>query len=269
VALGRDRRGRRGGRSRLLHRPELDGLQPVRGGHRPGARPARPHPAQEARQGRRRRRAPLVIALSDRLRPLWNFSDLDATEQRLRGRLEQETDDAGRAEVLTQLARVEGLRDDFDTCEQLLEQADALAGSSAVARVRIDLERGRKLRSSGNPEAALPLFEAAFAKARAAGEHYLAGDAAHMCALAVAGNRAAMEEWTQRGLDLGEREPAAAYWAGPLLNNLGWSYFDAGDPGLALELFERALEIRRRDPENQDAISLAEEAVQTARDALG
>jgi tetratricopeptide (TPR) repeat protein len=205
----------------------------------------------------------------DRLRPLWDFDDLDATESRFRVQLEDESDDAGRAEVLTQLARVEGLRDDFDGCERLLGEAEALAGASAVAKVRIDLERGRKLRSSGDPDGALSLFEAAFSRACDSGEHYFAGDAAHMCALAVSEDRVAMDEWTQRGLDLGEREPSAAYWAGPLLNNLGWAYFDAGEYQHALELFEQALEVRRRDPDNPDAIVFAEEAVETARQALG
>jgi tetratricopeptide (TPR) repeat protein len=90
-----------------------------------------------------------------------------------------------------------------------------------------------------------------------------------MCALAVSDDRAAMEEWTERGLDLGQREAAAAYWAGPLLNNLGWAYFDAGEPQRALELFERALVVRKADTGNPDAIAFAEEAVQTAREALG
>jgi len=205
----------------------------------------------------------------DRLRPLSDFDDLDGTEQRLRAQLEEESDDAGRAEVLTQLARAEGLRGDFDACERLLQEAERLAGSSAPARIRIDLERGRKLRSSGDPAAALPLFEAAFGRASESGEHYLAGDAVHMCALAVSEDRAAMEQWTQRGLELGERKPAAAYWAGPLLNNLGWAYFDAGEHEHALGLFERALEVRKRDPVDQEAIALAEEAIQSARDALG
>jgi tetratricopeptide (TPR) repeat protein len=207
--------------------------------------------------------------VADRLRPLWDFDDLDATERRFRSQLDKEPDDAGRAEVLTQLARVAGLRDDFAGCERLLEEAEGLATSSEVAKVRIDLERGRKLRSSGDPEGALPLFEAAFTRARHSGEHYLAGDAAHMCALAVSDDRAAMEEWTERGLDLGQREAAAAYWAGPLLNNLGWAYFDAGEPQRALELFERALVVRKADTGNPDAIAFAEEAVQTAREALG
>jgi tetratricopeptide (TPR) repeat protein len=205
----------------------------------------------------------------DRLRPLWDFYDLDATEQRLRVQLENEPDGAGCAEVLTQLARVAGLRDEFDACDRLLEEAEGLAGSSAVAQVRIDLERGRKLRSSGDPEGALPFFVAAFSRARDSGEHYLAGDAAHMCALAVSEDREAMEEWTHRGLDLGEREPAAAYWAGPLLNNLGWAYFDTGDTEQALALFEQALEVRKRDRADEAGIAFAEEAVQTAREALG
>jgi tetratricopeptide (TPR) repeat protein len=205
----------------------------------------------------------------DRLRPLWDFDDLDATESRFRVQLEDESDDAGRAEVLTQLARVDGLRDDFDGCERLLNEAEALVCASPAANVRLQLEHGRRYRSSGDTDAALPLFRAAWEHACASREHYLAGDAAHMCALAVSDDRTAMEEWTQRGLDLGEREPSAAYWAGPLLNNLGWVYFDAGEHEHALELFERALEVRRRDPDNSDAIVFAEEAVETARQALG
>ena len=207
--------------------------------------------------------------MADRLRPLWDFGDLDATEQRLQAQLKEEPDDAGRAEVLTQLARVQGLRGDFDACARLLDDAEPLAGTHASANVRVELERGRMHRSSGDIDAALPLFQRAWDQACDSGEYYLAGDAAHMCALAVSADRPAMEEWTQRGLDLGEREPDAAYWAGPLLNNLGWAYFDAGERAQALELFERALEVRKRDPDNQDAIAFAEEAAQTARDALG
>ena len=52
--------------------------------------------------------------MDDRLRPLWDFDDLDATEQRFHEQLELEESDAGRAEVMTQLARVAGLRGDFE-----------------------------------------------------------------------------------------------------------------------------------------------------------
>ena len=206
--------------------------------------------------------------LTDRLRALWDFDDLGASEQRFQAQLERETTDPGRAEVLTQLARVQGLRGDFERCVQLLDKAEPLAGSNAVANVRLELERGRMFRSSGDPEAAFPLFQDAFARAVEAGEHFLAGDAAHMCAISV-DDRNVMEDWTQRGLDLGEREPDAAYWAGPLLNNLAWAYHEDGDHEQALGLFRRALEARERDSDNEAAMAFARYGVGVALRALG
>ena len=135
-------------------------------------------------------------------------------------------------------------------------------------RIRVDLERGRLRRSGGDKEAALPLFEAAFSAALAAGEDWLAADAAHMCALA-APDRDGFVAWTQRGIDLAERSESASYWLGPLLNNLGWEYFDAGEHEQALDAFERALAARERDPENVAALEHAREAVDEALRALG
>lgn len=200
--------------------------------------------------------------MNDRLRPLWNFDDLDASEQRFREQLDREESDAGRAEVLTQIARVHGLRDDFATSEQILDEAEPLAGDDPRANIRLELERGRMLRSSGDKEAAFPLFKTAYERAVEAGETYLAGDAAHMCAIAV-DDIGAQEEWVRRGLQQGNE-----YWAGPLYNNLGWSYMEAGDYELALEQFERALAARLRDPDNQQAITWAHEAVAEAKQKL-
>src|SRR5262245_23846394 len=100
--------------------------------------------------------------MNDRLRPLWDFDDLDTSEKQLREQLGREPTDAGRAEVLTQLARVEGLQDRFEEGERLIQDAEALAGDDQVAKARIDLERGRLRRSGGEPDAALPLFVSAF-----------------------------------------------------------------------------------------------------------
>jgi tetratricopeptide (TPR) repeat protein len=201
--------------------------------------------------------------MGDRLRRLWDFDDLDASEERFRAQLERETTDAGRAEVLTQIARVHGLRDDFTASASILHEAEPLAGSDPVANVRLELERGRMLRSSGDPEAAYPLFTSAFDRALGAGDDYLAGDAAHMCAIAV-DNRAVQEEWTRRGLEAGH-----PYWAGPLLNNLGWAYFDDGDYDRALELFRDALAARERDPGNAAGIAWADYAVAQTLRMLG
>jgi tetratricopeptide (TPR) repeat protein len=206
--------------------------------------------------------------VTDRLRPLWDFDDLDATEQRFRALLDGEISDADRAEILSQLARVQGLRGGFGEGDRLLDEADALAASSAAARTRVSLERGRLRRSSGDPQAALPLFESAFATALDGAEEYLAADAAHMAALA-APDLEGMLEWTQRGIELAERSADASYWLGPLLNNLGWAYYDAGEYEPALDAFERALAVRKRDPSRPEEIEVARYAVGKTLRALG
>jgi tetratricopeptide (TPR) repeat protein len=206
--------------------------------------------------------------VDDRLRPLWDFDDLDASWERLQEQLEREGTDEARAEVLTQLARVHGLRDAFEPGDDLIDEALDLAGESQVALARIDLERGRLRRSSGDKEAALPLFQSAFARALDAGQYFIAADAAHMAALA-APDREGFIGWTRRGIELGEEHEDAAYWGGPLLNNLGWEYFEAGELELALDAFERALAARRRDPDNPAAIEIAQYAVGKALRALG
>jgi len=206
--------------------------------------------------------------VDDRLRPLWDFDDLDATERRFREQLELEESDAGRAEIMTQLARVAGLRGDFEEGHRLLDEAAARARDSAVARAYIDLERGRLHRSSGDPAAALPLFESAFAEALRANQYFVAVDAAHMAALAAA-DREGFLAWTQRGIDLAEEREGASYWLGPLLNNLGWEYYEAADYALALDAFERALRARERDPANASAIEIARYAAGKTLRALG
>jgi tetratricopeptide (TPR) repeat protein len=206
--------------------------------------------------------------VTDRLRALWDFGDLDGSEQRLRAQLSREASDDGRAEVLTQLARVEGLRGDFEAGERLVEEAEAVAGTSRLARARIDLERGRLRRSSGNAGAALPLFESAFALALEEGQYFVATDAAHMAALA-APDRDAVQTWTRRGLDLTEEHESASYWRGSLLNNLGWELYEAGDYTGAVETFERALRAREADPGNPEPIALARYALGKALRALG
>jgi tetratricopeptide (TPR) repeat protein len=170
--------------------------------------------------------------------------------------------------VLTQLARVEGLRGRFEEGERLLQEAGPLAADSAIAAARIRLERGRLLRSCGSPEEAYPHFEMAFELALEATEHFVAVDAAHMAALA-APDRDEYDTWTQRGIELAEEHEGASYWLGPLLNNLGWERYDAGEYEAALDVFHKALEARERDASRPNEIAIAHYAVARALQALG
>jgi tetratricopeptide (TPR) repeat protein len=193
---------------------------------------------------------------------LWDFDDLAASEGRFRAQLEQETTDAGRAEVLTQLARVEGLRGRFEQCDALLDEAEALGGAEA----RVLLERGRRERSSGRPGAGLAQFEQAFEQARASGEDVLAVDAAHM--VAIVGDS---EAWTARAVEIAASsdDPGVRYWLGPLYNNVGWARYQRDDAAGALEAFELALASRERDDPRPYAREIARYAVGKALRALG
>jgi len=207
--------------------------------------------------------------MGDRLRPVWDFDDLEASRRRFRVLLDEETTDVGRAEVLTQLARVEGLGDRFGEGDQLLDEASSLGGAEPVVRARVDLERGRLRRSGGDSESALPLFEAAFATSLEIPHEFLAVDAAHMAAIAAPSLEDRLA-WANRGIEIAQssEDPEVTSWLGSLFNNIGWDYFDAGEYQTALDWFERALTEREKRPDLPARIAHAREAVEEARGML-
>ncbi|WP_161634487.1 tetratricopeptide repeat protein [Mesorhizobium loti] len=144
---------------------------------------------------------------------------------------------------LTGQARQLGLAGDFGTAHQLIDRAMRLAGGDSTGRAACAIERGRLYNSAGQRDLARPLFDEAWRLAREAGAHVLAADAAHM--LAIVGTLDDAVEWTAIGLAYVGEHPQAEPWRGPLLNNLGWSYVDAGRFEDALPVFEQAVEARR------------------------
>lgn len=200
--------------------------------------PATPAPIDDAAQ-------PTDAALPGSvLDELWDFGDPAASEARFRQRLADGGDGAlASAELRTQLARALGLQGRFDEANAVLDEVEAQGGGYAVVPVlaaRLALERGRVLNSSGSRTEAVPPFERALERATAAGDDFLAADAAHMLAIA---DRDHADDWTRRGLDIvgGSSDARTQRWAGSLHNNLGWSLHDAGHYDEALEQFEGAL----------------------------
>jgi len=181
---------------------------------------------------------------------LWDYNDPAATEAKFRGTL-ADTDVAGdpefHAQLLTQIARTQGLQRRFDEAHATLDEVEAMIGDgvASVARVRYLLERGRVLNSSRAPDRARPLFIDAWGAARAIGDDGFAVDAAHMVAIVESGDGALA--WNCKALDLAEKssDPRARRWIASLHNNLGWTHHDRGDYETALAHFERALAARR------------------------
>ncbi len=154
-------------------------------------------------------------------------------------------------ELLTQIARTQGLQRDFAVAHQTLDAVQALLTADLCrANVRYLLERGRVFNSSGQPEEARPLFEAAWEQARACNEDVYAIDAAHM--IAIVAPSAEKLAWNRKGLEVVEQttDARAQQWGGSLYNNIGWDYHAQGQYALALEAFYKALEWRRiqKDP---------------------
>jgi tetratricopeptide (TPR) repeat protein len=106
------------------------------------------------------------------------------------------------------------------------------------------LERGRVINSSGDPVRARPLFQSALDAASAAGFEHLAVDALHM--LAIVAPAPEQDALNRRALEIAAAadDPRARQWRASLLNNMGWSAFERGEPEVALRLFEEALSAR-------------------------
>ncbi len=176
---------------------------------------------------------------------LWNYREPAETEKRFRELLPDvlATGDASlRAQLLSQIARSQGLQRDFDAAHATLDEAEALLGDGmSLARVRVLLERGRTLNSGGDPPKSIPLFREALTIAKAEGYEFHAVDAAHM--LGIVEEPEAALEWNLKAIALAEAasEERARGWLGALYNNTGWTLHSKGEYEKALELFEKAL----------------------------
>src|SRR5688572_22793084 len=92
---------------------------------------------------------------------LWDYAHPDQTEARFCEVLLQfPEEDPAFLELLTQIARAQGLQQKFEHAHQTLDQVERRLGEfPSRPRVRYLLERGRVFNSSGAPEQAHPLFE--------------------------------------------------------------------------------------------------------------
>jgi tetratricopeptide (TPR) repeat protein len=203
---------------------------------------------------------------------LWDYNQPDATETRFRALLplaEASADRSYLAELLTQIARAEGLQRRFAEAHQTLDRAEALlTDAMRRARARYLLERGRVFNSSKRPDQARPLFLAAWEEASAAQEAYHAIDAAHMMAIVEPPEQ--QLAWNLKALALTEQttDTHAKKWLSGLYNNIGWTYHDAGKYTQALAYFQKALAVRQTEGDRRE-IRIARWCVARAQRSLG
>lgn len=177
---------------------------------------------------------------------LWDFAHPAASEARFRATAADAPAGQQRDVLTTQVARALGLRGEFDEALAVLDEVAGRAPTDPETVVRVSLERGRVLISSGSPADARPLFEAAFERASAAGFEHLAIDAMHMVAIVAPADEQLALNQQALSLASAASDPRARDWRASLLNNLGWTRFEGGELDDALGLFTEAVEERVR-----------------------
>jgi tetratricopeptide (TPR) repeat protein len=203
---------------------------------------------------------------------LWDYDRPDASEAEFRRLLPAARASGNHdylAQLLTQVARAQGLQMKFDEAARTLEEAEAgLAGRPGEAPVRLLLERGRVLNSSKRRDESKPLFREAWEMARRVRADRFAVDAAHMLGIVETGDTSV--EWNQKAVALAEvsDDPRARRWLGSLYHNLAWARHDGGDPAAALDLFQMALAAREAEGDAKK-IHVARWSVARALRSLG
>lgn len=200
---------------------------------------------------------------------LWDFSDPVTSETRFREASARAGSSSDSLVFRTQLARALGLQRRFDEAHAELDAVrDASEGATVEVEVRLRLERGRVHNSSGNRDGAISCFVQAMDLGRQTRLDALAVDAAHMLGIAERGE--AGERWTRRAIEMAEAssDPKARRWRGSLLNNLGWTRFEAGDATEALRCFQAALEARI-ETGSPEGVRIARWSVARAQRELG
>lgn len=189
---------------------------------------------------------------------LWQYNNPKESESRFHAFLDSLKSSSDKydhdfaAEILTQIARAQGLQGKFKQgLESIYKAESEIKSTSGRGWVRILMEKGRLYNSSGNGDKALPLFLEAWQLASQKRFDYLAIDAAHM--LGIVSEPSQQNEWNLKALALAESSTMseAKNWLGPLYNNIGWSYHDNGEYEKALEFFEKGESWRKQMGESE------------------
>lgn len=174
---------------------------------------------------------------------LWDYNKPDETEKKFReilAKTKREDNEDYYLQLLTQIARTQGLQMKFDDAHKTLDEVEKqLKPEMIIPRIRYNLERGRALNSSGKKDKSIHYFLDAYHLGMENNEDFYTIDAAHMLGIAEKQDEAL--NWNEIAIELIEKSTneRAKGWLGSLLNNTGWTYFDKGDYATAMEYFKK------------------------------
>jgi len=178
---------------------------------------------------------------------MWDYNNPTETEIKFRALVEdaKANDIEYYGELLTQIARIQGLQRKFEEADKTLEMAKEYAiDKYPTVKIRYILEKGRVLNSSGKGEESIPVFKEAYDFGMKHKLDFYTLDAAHM--LGIVNIPEVQLEWNLKALKIAEtsEDKRVKGWLGPLYNNIGWTYHDLEKYEEALDLFLKGYDWR-------------------------
>jgi tetratricopeptide (TPR) repeat protein len=177
---------------------------------------------------------------------LWDYNNPAETEKKFNELLlkaEQSGNKDYLVQLITQIARTQGLQMKFEEAHKTLDKAlKMLDSDTQLGEVRYMLERGRVYNSSKHPDEARKFFIEAYQKAMERGFDYYAVDAAHM--MGIVEKEDDSLKWNEVAIRDAEnsKDEKTKNWLGSLYNNTAWTYFDMKNLDKAMKLHQKNVE---------------------------
>lgn len=185
---------------------------------------------------------------------MWDYQHPDSTEivfteilSGLKNSAESSYDAEYHAELLTQIARTQGLQGKFKEAHATLDSVKhILTEDMKVGNIRYLLERGRVFNTSGEWEISKPMFRKAYQYGSENNLDLYTIDAIHMMGIVEPPEN--QLDWNLKALNIAEEtsDPSCKSWLGPLYNNIGWTYHDLKAYDKALSYFQKGYDWRKK-----------------------
>ncbi|MDP8203760.1 MAG: tetratricopeptide repeat protein [Candidatus Tenebribacter mawsonii] len=192
---------------------------------------------------------------------MWDYQYPDSTEtafnnilKGLKDSAENSYDAEYQAELLTQIARAQGLQGNFIQAHATLDSVrNMLNKNMKKGSIRYLLERGRVFNSSGEWEVSKPLFLRAYEYGVENNLDVYTLDAAHMMGIVEPPDK--QLDWNLKALKIAEEtsDTNCKGWLEPLYNNIGWTYHDLSKFDQALVYFQKGFNWREESGDENGA----------------